>query len=213
MAPDDVPRVPALITAEVPVLAIDAVIGALLCFTIIDPLHLPWWAPVTALALAITTVVVLRRLARGHQQGFWTGLAVMRAMDGRAQLIGLILFSMGAQVARNWLLLDASGLHLGLIGAMAVMIGVGIIGQLPLGPSAGAAGAALIAGAGGMGAALAAGVLLSATGVIGALCFGVWALGDRSWRACPRALPRAADIAAGFSCVGLAAMLVVTQLA
>jgi hypothetical protein len=53
------------------------------------------------------------------------------------------------------------------------------LSQLPLGPSVGAAAVVLILGANGVALAAAAGILLSATGLVGTLCFGGWALADR----------------------------------
>jgi hypothetical protein len=53
------------------------------------------------------------------------------------------------------------------------------LSQLPLGPSVGAFAVVLILGSNGVALAAAAGVLLSATGLAGTLCFGGWALADR----------------------------------
>jgi hypothetical protein len=53
------------------------------------------------------------------------------------------------------------------------------LSQLPLGPSVGAVAVVLILGSNGVAVAAAAGILLSATGLLGTLCFGGWALGDR----------------------------------
>jgi hypothetical protein len=53
------------------------------------------------------------------------------------------------------------------------------LSQLPLGPSVGAVAVVVILGSNGVAIAAAAGILLSATGLVGTLCFGGWALGDR----------------------------------
>ena len=52
-APDESPRVPAQIAAEVPILAIDAALAALTSFTLVGPLGQPWWdgGPKTAALL------------------------------------------------------------------------------------------------------------------------------------------------------------------
>ncbi len=52
---------------------------------------------------------------------------------------------------------------------------------LAAGPSVGAAAAVLILGSDGVAAAAAAGVLLTATGTVGGLCFAGWAGADRLW--------------------------------
>jgi hypothetical protein len=58
-----------------------------------------------------------------------------------------------------------------------------VLGQLPIGPTSGAAAAVPILGADGVAAAAAAGVLLTVTGTIGGLCFAGWAGADRLWAA------------------------------
>jgi hypothetical protein len=63
--------------------------------------------------------------------------------------------------------------------AIAVLIAMVTLSQLPIGPSVGAAAVILILGANGVALVAAAGVLLSATGMAGTLCFGAWALVDR----------------------------------
>jgi uncharacterized membrane protein YbhN (UPF0104 family) len=84
-----------------------------------------------------------------------------------------------AQVLRNWLLLDAVGVHASFFDAIAVLIAVVVLGQLPIGPSIGAAAAVLILGRGGVAAAAAAGLLMTVTGTVGGLCFAAWAGADR----------------------------------
>jgi len=61
------------------------------------------------------------------------------------------------------------------------------LSQLPVGPSVGAAAVVLILGAGGAALAAAAGVLLTATGTLGALTYAGWAGIDRLWMLRPAA--------------------------
>jgi hypothetical protein len=65
--------------------------------------------------------------------------------------------------------------------AIAVLIAVVTLSQLPLGPSVGAGAAVLILGHDGVAAAAAAGVLMTATGTVGGLCFVAWGGADRLW--------------------------------
>ena len=58
--------------------------------------------------------------------------------------------------------------------AIAVLIAVVTLSQLPVGPSVGAASAVLILGHDGVAGAAAAGLLLTVTGTIGGLCFAAW---------------------------------------
>jgi hypothetical protein len=65
--------------------------------------------------------------------------------------------------------------------AIAVLIALVTLAQLPVGPSVGAAAAVLILGSDGVAAAAAAGLLLTVTGTVGGLCFAAWAGADRLW--------------------------------
>ena len=66
------------------------------------------------------------------------------------------------------------------------------LGQLPVGPSVGAAAAVLILGSDGVAAAAAAGVLMTVTATVGGLCFAGWAGADRLWSVSRRAALRRA---------------------
>jgi uncharacterized membrane protein YbhN (UPF0104 family) len=92
-----------------------------------------------------------------------------------------VLVAVFAQIFRNWLLLHAVGVDASFFDAIAVLIAVVTLAQLPVGPSVGAAAAVLILGSEGVAAAAAAGVLLTATGTVGGLCFAGWAGADRLW--------------------------------
>jgi hypothetical protein len=59
--------------------------------------------------------------------------------------------------------------------------GLAALGVLPVGPGVGAGAMVLILGSTGEASASAAGVLLTATGTVGALAYGGWALADRLW--------------------------------
>ena len=74
-----------------------------------------------------------------------------------------------------------------LFDAVAVLIAVVTLGQLPIGPGVGAAAAVLILGSDGVAAAAAAGVLMTVTGTVGGLCFATWAGGDHLWSRSRRA--------------------------
>jgi hypothetical protein len=176
-APKDSPRVPALLAAEVPIISVEAMLTAVFSFTLIAPLGAPWWAPVLAVAVALAAITALRRLSSRRQLGVWSGLAVMR--NGRGRMIALVLLAVGAQVGRNWLVLRGIGTHASLFDSIALLIALFTLGQLPIGPSLGAAAAVLILGRHGVATAAAAGVLLTATATVGSLCYAGWAVIDR----------------------------------
>ena len=177
-APADSPRVPALIAAEVPILTVEAALAALASFTLVGPLGLPWWVPVICLAAASGAIVALGRLSACRRRDCWKGLAVLRSLHGRNRVVALVLVAVFAQILRNWLMLRAVGVDASVLDATAVLIAMVTLGQLPIGPSVGAAAVVLILGAGGVALTAAAGVLLTATGTTGALCFAAWAAVD-----------------------------------
>ena len=174
-APDAAPRVPALIAAELPILIVEATLAALTSFTLVGPLGLPWWLPFVCVAVVVGASAGLRSLAVARRRALGRGLAVLRSLRGRIKLVGFVLVAVFAQIARNWLLLHAVGVDASLFDAIAVLIAVVTLGQLPFGLSVGAAASVLILGPEGVSAAAAAGVLLTATGTVGGLLFAAWA--------------------------------------
>lgn len=178
-APGQCPRVGALVAAELPIVAIEVGLAALTSFTLLGPLGLPWWSAVICVSVAGSLVAAGIVLSRRRTTGMWSGLAVLRTFDGRSRVVGLVVTAIFAQIARNWLALHALGFDASVFDAIAVLIVLVTLSQLPIGPSVGAAAAVLILGTEGVTLAAAAGVLLTATGMAGTLCFGGWALADR----------------------------------
>jgi uncharacterized membrane protein YbhN (UPF0104 family) len=178
-APVESPAPTVLIAAELPIVVVEVSLAALTSFTLVGPLGFPWWAPLLCLGFGVAVIAGLTHVARERRDGFWKGFAVMRGLQGRSSIIGLVLFAVCAQIARNWLVLNGIGVDSSVLDATALLIGVALIGLLPVGPSVGAAAAVVILGANGVAASAAAGALLTATGVLGALCFASWALFDR----------------------------------
>jgi uncharacterized membrane protein YbhN (UPF0104 family) len=190
------PQVPTLIAAEFPILAVEATLAALTSFTLIGPLGLPWWLPLIAVAVIATASAGLRHLALSKGRELWSGLAVLRSLRGGSRVVGLVLVAVFAQIFRNWLMLHAVGVDASFFDAIAVLIALVTLAQLPVGPSVGAAAAVLILGSDGVAAAAAAGVLLTATGTVGGLCFAAWAGADRLWSGSRRAALRRARLRA-----------------
>jgi uncharacterized membrane protein YbhN (UPF0104 family) len=175
------PQVPTLIAAEFPILAVEAALAALASFTLISPLGLAWWLPLVGLAVVGGASAGLRQLALRKGRELWRGLAIARSLGGGSRLIGFVLVAVFAQIFRNWLLLHAVGVDASFFDAIAVLIAVVTLTQLPIGPSVGAAAAVLILGSHGVAAAAAAGLLMTVTGTVGGLCFAGWAGADRLW--------------------------------
>jgi uncharacterized membrane protein YbhN (UPF0104 family) len=178
-SPEVSPQVPTLIAAEFPILAVEAMLAALTSFTLVAPLGLPWWLPIVFLAAIGAASAGLRHLALRKGRELWRGLAVLRSLRGGSRVFGFVLVAVFGQIFRNWILLHAVGVDASFFDAIAVLIAVVSLSQLPVGPSAGAAAAVLILGSDGVAAAAAAGVLLTVTGTLGGLCFAAWAGADR----------------------------------
>ena len=178
-SPEVCPQVPTLVTAEVPILAIEGMLAAAASFTLVGPLGLPWWLPIVAIAVIGTASAGLRHLALRKGRELWSGLAVLRTAGRGSRVVAFVLVAVAAQIARTWILLNAVGVSASVFDAVAVLIAVSTLMQLPVGPSVGAAAAVLILGSNGVAAAAAAGLLLTVTGTIGGLCFLAWAGADR----------------------------------
>jgi uncharacterized membrane protein YbhN (UPF0104 family) len=185
-SPSVCPQVPTLIAAEVPILSVEAALAVLASFTLVVPLGLPWWLPLIGLPVIALASAGLRHLALRKGRELWKGLAVLRSLRGGSRVIAFVLLAVFAQIFRNWLLLHAVGVDASFFDAIAVLIAVVTLGQLPVGPSVGAASAVLILGSNGVAAAAAAGVLMTVTGTIGGLCFAAWAGADHAWSAARR---------------------------
>jgi len=182
-SPDSCPKVPTLVAAEFPILAVEGMLAAIASFTLVVPLGLPWWLPIVCFGVFVLVSAGLRRLALRKGRELWRGLAVLRTLGHGSRVVGFVLVAVFAQIFRNWLLLHAVGVDASLLDATAVLIALVTLSQLPVGPTVGAAAAVLILGSQGVAAAAAAGLLLTVTGTLGGLCFAAWAGLDRLWAA------------------------------
>ena len=173
-------RIPALVAAEVPIIAVEATLAALFTFTLIGPLNLPVWTPLPVIAGMAAVAFGLHRVACARSAGFWAGLAAARELRGRGRLITLVVLGILAQIARNWLVLHAVGVNISLFNAIAVLIVSVSLSPLPFGAGVGATATVLILGSHGVADTAAAGVLLTVTGTVAALCYAAWACGDHA---------------------------------
>jgi uncharacterized membrane protein YbhN (UPF0104 family) len=180
-APRESPKAVVLAATEIPIVLMEVALATLFSFTLVAPLSLPWWVPLVAFCVVLAVVAGLARLARRHPSGWWKGLAALSEPRARTRVAIFVVLAVCGQVARNWLMLYASGVHASVLDATAVLIAVAALGVLPIGPGVGASAMVLILGSTGVAGASAAGVLLTATGTIGALGYGGWALADRFW--------------------------------
>ncbi len=180
-APRETPKAVVLATTEMPIVLMEVALATLFSFTLVAPLSLPWWTPLVAFCAVLAVVAGLARLARRHPRGWWKGLAALGDARARTRIAIFVVLAVCGQIARNWLMLYAAGIHASVFDATAVLIAVAALGVLPVGPGIGAAAMVLILGSTGVAGVSAAGVLLTATGTVGALGYGGWALADRFW--------------------------------
>ena len=178
-APDHSPSPAVLIAAELPIVVIEIALAAVLSFTLIVPLDMPWWVAIVIVVTTTGAIAAMGRFVRHRREGFWQGLEVLRGLQSRNAIIALVMFATGAQVARNMVVLEGLGVDITVFDAVALLIATAAIGLLPVGPTLGAATAVLILGSNGVAVVAAAGALLTATGAVGSLCFAAWALADR----------------------------------
>ena len=181
-APADSPKPKVLIAAELPIVVVEIALAALLSFTLVGPLGVAWWIPLTILAGAALVIAVATLFVRNRREGFWKGLEVMRGLRSRNRIIALVIFAVSMQVFRNWLLLAGLGVDITVLDSVALLIATAALGLLPVGPGLVAACAVMILGSNGVAVVAAAGALLTATGAAGSLCFATWALIDRMRR-------------------------------
>lgn len=177
-APDHSPLPSVLVAAELPIVVIEIALAAVLSFTLVSPLGMPWWAALLIVAGATGAIAGMGRFVRHRRDGFWQGLEVLRGLQSRNVIIGLVMFATGAQVVRNLILLHGLGIDISVFDAVALLIASAAVGLLPVGPTLGAATAVLILGSNGVAVVAAAGALLTATGAIGSLLFAGWAVLD-----------------------------------
>ncbi|HEY1244932.1 MAG TPA: hypothetical protein VGF29_08880 [Hyphomicrobiaceae bacterium] len=180
-APEECPKASVLLAAELPIAVVEMALAAIFSFTLVAPLGAPWWAPVVAFAAVAAVLGGMQRVARNRHTGIWRGIAVLRETKGSGRIVALVCLAVVIQIARNWLLLNWSGVDASVFDSTALLIALAVVGLFPVGPSLGAASAVLILGSNGAAAAAAAGALLTATAAVAALCFASWALADRLW--------------------------------
>jgi uncharacterized membrane protein YbhN (UPF0104 family) len=201
-AADQVPSAPALVAAEAPIVAIQLVVTGFMTVSLIGPLGAPWWLAPALIAVSVVVVAVLARLA--HR---WRGLTALRSPRACARILAGVVLIAICETTRNLILLHAVGLSASPLDAIALLVGAGVVGVLPVGPGSTAGAAMLIFGAGGVGPAAAAGVLLTATGFAADVAYAGWGVGDMLWRTCPKRLhhaPSFVDVAAALCCASVA---------
>jgi hypothetical protein len=178
------PSIPQMVMVDASTTLIEALLVAIVIIASASTLKLPWWGAV-ALALAavggFAAALALRSRFRNHAA--LRGLDVLAHSRLRFAVAALEVLVISCQIARTWIVLDAVGLHPTLLQASATFVTAGVLSSLLAGPSAGAAGAPLIIfGHQSLGAAGAAGLILSVTGIVASVVYAALAAPVYFWR-------------------------------
>src|SRR5436190_11912164 len=97
-APRESPAPSVLVAAELPIVVVEVSLAALTSFTLVGPLGFPWWVPLLCFGFGLAVIAGLARIARDRREGFWKGFAVMRGLQGRTSIIGLVAFAVCTQI-------------------------------------------------------------------------------------------------------------------
>jgi hypothetical protein len=174
IAPQRAPGIKTLLAAELPLYGAEILFGAiLLCFAA-PVLGIPVWIAPVLFAAILGLLAFLRRA--GSRGGALAGFAVLGEVRPARRLAAIVGILILAHVARIWILLMATGLAASPFDASAVLVGQGLLSQLPVGLAASSGASLMVFSSSGVGAAAAAGLALAATEITAALCFAAFAL-------------------------------------
>ena len=193
LAGDRAPRPGQICVADVPIFALELCATSALLIAAVLVGHGPWWVAPGAFALALAVLLAGRepwwiapvafalalgvllgaRLApeRFAHRPIVRGLAILGDRRRRGRLVALVAGVAALTLARVWLILAVCGLPHGLDEVAWVVAALGIFGLLPLGPGAPPGATVAAIGSASVGAAVAAGLLLSASGIIAVLVY------------------------------------------
>ena len=173
IAPDSTPALREMVLSDLPVYALEGcLLAALVPLAAVGRAGLPLWTLALAVVAAPGAVLALRLLhQRFASHRLAAGLAVLAHPGLRRRLLALSAAVVGLTFARIWIVLAAVGLPAGPGDAAVAYLAVTAVGQLPLGPAAAPAATLAVARGGGIAAAAAAGLVVSATSVAGVLAY------------------------------------------
>jgi hypothetical protein len=213
MAPNVAPAFGRLVVADLPVLLLEgALMAALLVVAAVTAPGLPPWVAAVALAGALIGIAVLalarERLGGG---GHAAGLRVLADRRRLPAILALVTVMSALSLVRGILVLGGFGLPDGFASSVVFIAALGVIGTLPIGPTATPAAALAVFGTTDPERAALAGIAMAATSLIavatyGAVSVAALAISNRarrapatSFEACPRgrARPRRSGRARG----------------
>lgn len=173
LAGERAPRPGQIAVADVPIFAAELLLTAALLVVGVASGLGAWWTAPASLGLAVAVLVALLWMRRRFaHRPLAAGLAVLADRGRRGRLLGFATGICAATVVRIWLVLVVCGLphSAGEVGWLFAALGA--FGLLPAGPGAPAGATLATLGAGDIGAAVAAGLVLSATSIGAVVVYG-----------------------------------------
>jgi hypothetical protein len=178
------PTIPQMILVDAATYLVEGLLAAALLVVSAGTLRLQWWMPVLAVAgalAALAIALVMRRRFARHPA--FRGLEILAHDRHRLVVLMLALLIFAGQIARTLLVLRATGLHPSVLQAAATFVAGGVLSSFLAGPAAGTAAAPLIIfGHNSLGAAAAAGLILSITALLASLLYVVACAPVAGWR-------------------------------
>jgi hypothetical protein len=179
----DAPGVSQIALADAPILTFEVCTSALLAAVASTAVGvIPAWVPWVMLAGAAVALGLMRlAYARCRDRRLAAGLAVLSRADLRARLALTVAAFTGMALLRTWIVLSGFGLPSDPTDVCLVLFSMGAIGLLPIGVGTGPTATVVALGATDLGAAAAAGMVVSAATVLAVLIYAAacWTLGAR----------------------------------
>jgi uncharacterized membrane protein YbhN (UPF0104 family) len=169
------PTIPQMVVIDGSTYLIEGLLAGLLLIVSAGALNLAWWLPALAILAAVGALAVALYLRRRfHHQQIFNGLEMLGHSRYRAIIVLLTVLIFACQIGRTLIVLQAVGLHPSLLQAVATFIAGGVLSNLLAGPGGGTAAAPLVIfGHQSLGAATAAGLILSGAALLAAIIYTV----------------------------------------
>jgi hypothetical protein len=177
---DRAPAVSQIALADAPIVLYEVCTSAMLAAIASTAVPaIPAWAPGAIMLGALATLVALRlTYERFRHRSLAAGLGVLALPRLRNRLALVVLAFTAMAFVRTWLVLHGFGLPSGPADVALVLFSMGVIGLLPIGVGTGPTATVAAVGAIDLGAAAAAGMVVSAATVAAVL---VYALACWTW--------------------------------
>ncbi len=184
MAPDQSPPLELVLVADAPVLALEGtVMGFLLLVAGLVSNDVPSWVPAASLGGALALLIGLFAARETfHERGLTRGLHVLADRRRGPALAGLAIVMSGLALTRSWAVLAGLGLPHGFESTVLFLAALGVLGALPIGPTASPAAALAVFGSIDATKAASAGVAMTATTLIAVTIYGLVSLAAFSLR-------------------------------